>query len=428
MGKYCFPTHLFLSTSGKREMKNRISLLVVWRGFFPSLRQGFAPGPTSPIAYEIFRRIRDKACDVKIICWHSKSQPHRENVEEIEVARIKKPFFRRFSEQVLGLKMSARAVYEIVRRKVNLLHIMGEPVWHGWSLFIARLLRMPVVMSFLDAWYPLEIYEREPKGNLKLPYLLFNREALIPFLEKLYAQYASKIIVVTDDLKRYYMSLGISERKIIVIPNAASIRNSEEQKLSILKDIYGLEEKDIVIGYLGGIRKIHGVEILIRSFVSLAMRYKDIKLIYIGDGVDLESLKSQRPKELENRIIFSGEVSYDEVPNYLCLIDCGFISWEDNLAMSCASPLKLFEYMAAKKPVIGGCTGQIREIIEKSNGGIFMRERTIGCAIDALERFINLPASEKGRLGENGYRYVIENHSWTIVAKKYEEVYKDLID
>jgi len=417
-------------------MKAKPEILVLWRGFFPSTEKGFISGPTSPIAYEIFRRIVSNSFTVTIICWHFSPQPYTDTVEGINIIRIKKPSCKYFNEQLWGLKMSTRALYEITRRKINLLHIMGEPIWHGWSLFMAKLSKIPTLMSFLDPWYPLYIYEEEmegrKKGKIGLSHLIFNKktallQTVIPFLEKLYAKYANKVTVVTDDLKQYYISRGISEKKMFVISNATSIPNIKEEKVLSLKNVYGLNNSDTVIGYLGGIRKIHGAEVLLRSFIILAQKHKNIKLVYIGNGNDVGLLKSQIPEELKDKVIFIGKVSYKEVPNYLSLIDCGFISWENNLAMSCASPLKVFEYMAAKKPVIGGCTAHIKQIIEKNNSGIFMKNRTVECAIEALSKFINLPTREKIRLGENAYQYIYKTQTWDIIANKYVGIYNGLI-
>jgi len=411
-------------------MRTKPEILVLWRGFFPSSQEGFISGPTSPIAYEIFRRLASKGFKMTIICWHFSYEPHLETAGGIKIIRVKEPICKLLWEKVLGLKISVRALYEMMRRKISLLHIMGEPVWHGWSLFIAKLLRIPVLVSFLDAWYSMHIYEEETRGkgkNKTASFYLYLYRIIIPFLEKLYARCANMVTVVTKDLKNYYISHGIPESKVFVITNAASIPDIVEEKVLRLRNLYGLGESDTVIGYLGGVRKIHGVEVLLESFIFLAEKYQHMKLIYIGDGDDIGLLKSRIPEKLKDRVIFAGKVSYGEVPNYLSLIDCGFISWENNLAMSCGSPLKVFEYMAAKKPVIGGCTDHIKQIVKESGAGIFMKDRSTACAVEALTKFLNLSREDRIRFGENGYQYISNAHSWEIIANRYVEIYNGLI-
>lgn len=416
-------------------MKTKRKILVVWRGYFPSFNKKFPKGPTSPVVYEIFRRVVNQGFDVTIICWHFDGQLFYELVDGINIIRVKSPYIKYIKEQLWGLKISFVAIWKLITEDIDLFHIVGEPIWHGWGIIIAKMLGISVVVSFLDAWYFLFNYENQilgkPKGKLGIfNHLFLNNRFVITFLEKFFAINADKMTVVTDDLKNYFINLGIPESKIHTIPNAATIYNLEKMKIDCLKSKHKLEKDEIVIGYLGSINRIHGVELLLTSFIKLCKKYEKIKLMFIGDGDSkyVEMLCLQIPADVKNKIIFTGKVDYLEVSNYVALIDCGFICWENTPAMSCASPLKLFEYLACGKPVVGGCTRHIQDVIKKSQAGIYIEKPTIEDVTNKLELFLNLSSDEKDKLAQNAKQFILENWNWDIVAGQYISIYNSFFN
>ncbi|WP_018015592.1 glycosyltransferase family 4 protein [Teredinibacter turnerae] len=73
------------------------------------------------------------------------------------------------------------------------------------------------------------------------------------------------------------------------------------------------------------------------------------------------------------------------------------------------SPLKLFEYMLARKPIVASCIGSICELLDSSNAFVYSTEDEI---IDAFERLLHATQGELSRMVEHNYKMVLEKYNW----------------
>jgi glycosyltransferase involved in cell wall biosynthesis len=79
----------------------------------------------------------------------------------------------------------------------------------------------------------------------------------------------------------------------------------------------------------------------------------NIKLLTVGKGDLWNTLQSIKKEfKLENRIITLEWKQYEELPKYLAAADICILPALNNPIMKNIVPIKMYEYMAAKKPVI----------------------------------------------------------------------------
>ena len=150
--------------------------------------------------------------------------------------------------------------------------------------------------------------------------------------------------------------------------NAIDTTNFFPRKRPILKrEDIGLKQNDFVIVYSGRINKEKGVSELIDAILSLK-EIINIKLMIIGgsfygNAVNeddfVKSLKS-KAQAIEDKIIFTGFVPYENVPNYLQLADIAVLPsmWNEPFGLT------IVEAMAAGLPLITTRSGGIPEICE----------------------------------------------------------------
>ena len=176
------------------------------------------------------------------------------------------------------------------------------------------------------------------------------------------------LILTCSDFVRKSISSFMPNCKTQTLYNAIDTTNFFPRKRLILKrEDIGLKQNDFVIVYSGRINKEKGVSELIDAILSLK-EIINIKLMIIGgsfygNAVNeddfIKSLKS-KAQAIEDKIIFTGFVPYENVPNYLQLADIAVLPsmWNEPFGLT------IVEAMAAGLPLITTRSGGIPEICE----------------------------------------------------------------
>ena len=183
-------------------------------------------------------------------------------------------------------------------------------------------------------------------------------------------QNITKIITVSDYIKRR-ASILFPANKIETVHNGIDL-NSFTRKTEPLvnRQQIGFDEKDFVMVYSGRINKEKGVSELIDAMLLLK-DMPNIKLMIVGgtffgntDNEDdfVRSLKN-KAKAIEQKIIFTGFIPYNEIPDYLQMADIAVIPsiWDDPF------PTTELEAQAMGLPIITTKRGGIPEEVTEEN-------------------------------------------------------------
>ena len=226
-----------------------------------------------------------------------------------------------------------------------------------------------------------------------------------------------RVVVISQSLKkliikRYYNKKLLN--KIVVahdgvdlnsfdnIPDKKKLRN----KLKINNDIS-------VIGYSGHLYKGRGLELIL----DLAFLLKKQLFLIIGGNDDDIKKYIKKAKELNvNNIQFVGFINNQELPKYIAACDILLMPYQNSVSVSGGgntvdfmSPLKMFEYMASKRPIICSDLKVIREVLDNNN--------SILCKPNDIEEWtiaINKLVKDKNvskRLAANSYNKV-KSYTW----------------
>jgi glycosyltransferase involved in cell wall biosynthesis len=128
---------------------------------------------------------------------------------------------------------------------------------------------------------------------------------------------------------------------------------------------------------------------LIGAFEYISSSKPNAKLLLVGDGPERLGLQEKvNELGLEERVIFTGNVPHNEVHNYISSFDLAVLPSNSNEGFH-YSPLKLREFFAAGVPVIASAMGDVKHVIEDSNGGWLVEPKSkeaIGQMILDLEQ------------------------------------------
>jgi glycosyltransferase involved in cell wall biosynthesis len=168
--------------------------------------------------------------------------------------------------------------------------------------------------------------------------------------------------------RAYYVKYGI-DMKVI--------RNLPFRKGSSLPPAQNLRQgSEKIILYQGSLNMGRGLELAIESIQFI----RDAKLCIIGKG-DIENKLKHLSVQLglEDRIVFPGRISPEELPEYTAQADLG-ISLEEDLGLSYrySLPNKVFDYIQAGVPVLVSDLPEVRALVEKYNVGMISKTRNAG--------------------------------------------------
>lgn len=269
-----------------------------------------------------------------------------------------------------------------------------------------------------------------PKNNLdynnkSIFWVIYQKCA--PIIHDYILRKADIIFPISVYMKNYLKNKNLNEQKIFPLPMGVNPKKFfPNQNIDNLKSKYNLQDKKTFI-YIGTMAKKRHLDIIVRAFFLVKKDIKNAKMLMVGNGSGKEELEKLTVNlNLENDIIFTGDVPYTEVPKYICLADIGLSPVPPLNIYKMSSPTKMLEYMASGIPVIGNREIlDIRNVISKSNGGILVDFDTNSFAAG----MIKLARKEELAkvMGEKGRDWVIKNRSYEQMAKKVEEVYIQLL-
>lgn len=237
---------------------------------------------------------------------------------------------------------------------------------------------------------------------------------------------ADIVSVTTKTLAETVVDRGSQKEETYYLPNGADIElfrpfprhNSISQK-------YRFGDRFVVM-YSGLFGIKHGLETLLEAAVILRER-KDIVFFLLGDGVRREKIERFIEEQSLDNVIIGGEVGVEDVPKVIAGADVCFASFKKGEYTKKIISVKVFEYLACEKPVIGAFEGESAKVIEESNGGIVVSPNDAKAIADAIMKLYDDP-SRRNEIGKAGRRYVEANFSRSEWAWKFEQKLADLYE
>jgi glycosyltransferase involved in cell wall biosynthesis len=212
-----------------------------------------------------------------------------------------------------------------------------------------------------------------------------------------------QFIAVSNQTKSGWVELGFAPDKIEVVHNGSNLeRFQPPESFSELRRKWNIPEDTKVIGYVGRLDKVKGVETLIKAFALLEQSgINNAKLLIAGRPVvqrgerDYKQFLEQLPSQLgiEKSVEFLGHLA-DTVPLYQ-------VSDLTVLPSLYSEPFgrTVIESMACGTPVVGSNTGGIPEILTgEFQRGLFEPGNEQDLA-NAISKILNWRSTDP-RLGE----------------------------
>ena len=188
---------------------------------------------------------------------------------------------------------------------------------------------------------------------------------------------------------------------------------------SVFRPAEYVQNKPFIIGTVKGLKKIYGVDILIRSFAEVLKKRPSVPLILriVGSGpIRLELERLVQDLGIESSVEFIGAVVHAKVPEYL-----RSFSIYTALSRSESFGVAVIEASACGLPVVVSDVGGLPEVVIANQTGYIVESENVKSTVDALVTLID-SESKRLEMGFEGRRYVKDNYSWDLCVRKFCDI------
>ena len=385
--------------------------------------------------------------DVTVICVvpsyegtisdeYKKQKYYRENINGVEVLRIRVPEFSKTDKlsrikNILGYFFGAMAATFKVGKQDYVFSISQPPVLGGligvWGKWMKR------------AKYIYNIQDFNPEQVMAVNY---SKNKLIlkamMWFDKFSCKRSNLVITVGRDLVKT-MEKRFSGKKV---PKTAMINNWIDEKevypldksndgIVDFKKKYGLEDKYIIM-YSGNIGLYYDLENLMKVMEKFpsGTRTKDgreVAFAFVGAGSVLGKLEEYKAEKQLDNVVF---IPYQDKDKLIYSLNAADVHWCINAkgikGVSC--PSKYYGIAATGIPVLAVLEkdSEIRLIIEETQGGLVSDPEDYDAVEKNIEWFIeNSGSAETEEMGRRGYENLVRNLTKDVSVEKYIDAISD---
>ncbi len=224
------------------------------------------------------------------------------------------------------------------------------------------------------------------------------------------------LVVISNSIEKYYKeNYDLKEEKILLARDAADPPKEGSPPIRFEN------EKELQVGYIGNLYQGRG-----KNVIASMAQGCDFAHFHIVGG-DEKSIEDWKKEMRSDNVTFHGFIPPSELDSFRLSFDVLLAPYRRDLKVDGGqntarwmSPLKVFEYMGAGKPIIASDLPALREILEDGETAILCDPESPEAWIEALKRLKEKELREE--LGEKAKKRFTENYTWKKRAEKIMEV------
>ena len=293
-------------------------------------------------------------------------------------------------------------------RNVDLVWGTTPPIFQGPTAWLlARLKGCPFLLEVRDLWPAFAV----AVGVLHNKFLIRISE----WLERFLYRNADRVIVNSPGYIEHVTARGAEN--VTLIPNGADPTMFDPQaKGAAFKEEHGLKDHFVVL-YAGAHGMSNDLDVVLDA-AGLLQSDQSIRIVLLGSGKEKPRLMADAEEQGLKNILFLPPVSKLDMREALAGADVCLAILKPIEMYKTTYPNKVFDYMAAGRPVILAIDGVIRQVVEEANAGVPVPPGDPA----AMAAAIRMLASDPKRcqeLGKNGRNMVETRFSRNELAEKF---------
>ncbi|MEW5873778.1 MAG: glycosyltransferase family 4 protein [Candidatus Zixiibacteriota bacterium] len=277
----------------------------------------------------------------------------------------------------------------------------------GW--IVAALRRIPFILEIRDIW-PEEIVAVGAIRN-RLVIRLLER------LEMFLYRRATRIVVVAQGSIDILTSRGVPQSKLELIPNGVDtdrfLPGPRQNRVRRELQVNG----DFLVSYIGTIGMAHRLEVILDAAEKLR-DHPGVKFMIVGDGAERDRLRNLALRRGLTNVLWEDAQPRNRVADYYSASDACLVHMRRAELFTHNVPSKMYEIMAAGRPMLLGTFGESRELGESAGCAVAFTPENADELVDAIA--ILMASPDRGaQMGQSGRQYVQSRYDRRLLARRY---------
>lgn len=314
--------------------------------------------------------------------------------------------------------MIMAALRGICLPRPDVIYVESHPLFvclaGGW---LRRIKRAPVVLNVSDLWPESAV----AVGVLRADSLIVKAAQRV---EHWAYHDAAHIVGMTAGVCRGILGRRPEPRRVSLIQNAVDLeqfRPGLDAEGVQIRQRLRLESK-FVAAHVGNMSLAHDFDLLL----DVAEALPALVFVLAGGGSQVRYIEQQvRARHLSN-VLLTGILPHADVPGLWGASDVGLVVLKDHSLFDGALPSKMFEAMAAGKPVVAAVRGEAEMLLRQTGAGIPVPPGDSAAMAHALQMLAASPGRRR-QMGAAGRSYAEQHLSPDRVKEAYAAVFRQVM-
>lgn len=205
-----------------------------------------------------------------------------------------------------------------------------------------------------------------------------------------FADYADVVVTPSASVRDVMLDFGV-RRPIEVIENGVDLRPFHNPPNPMSKTNLGVPETAVLVTFVGRLSPEKDIDTLLEQFAVAKDVVPTLHLMIIGKGASQSELEKQaRHLGVQDSVLFTGAVAYEEMGNYLAAADLFATA-----SVTEVHPLTVIEAMAAGLPVVAVSSPGIVDTVQSGKSGLLTTKPAGGLAAALVGLASNEPRRQE---------------------------------
>lgn len=381
------------------------------------------PGATR--IYFIVRRLIESGHKVTVITQNKKAEVNRQIVEVdgIRVVYLKNAYS---NEMSIPMRIKSffnfmyKASIEAFRHKdIDLVIATSTPLSVGLPAILLKWFKnIPFIFEVRDLWPEVPIQ----MGGIKNP--LFRKAAI--YMEKTIYKNAKHIVALSPGMYDGVVK-HVGPEKVSMIPNMAKKDRfwPREKNMEVVREL-GLRSDSYKVIHFGTMGIANGLMYIMEAAKILKERkIDDIDILLLGEGKAEKQLKKFKEDHALDNVYFFSRVPMDMTSEIVNVCDISVVSFLNIPILSTNSPNKLFDSLAAGKPIIVNSNGWTKKMVEDGQCGAYVDPEKPAELVEKILEWKQNPQLQE-TMGKNARKLAETTYDESILTRKFVDIVNNI--
>jgi glycosyltransferase involved in cell wall biosynthesis len=235
-------------------------------------------------------------------------------------------------------------------------------------------------------------------------------------------RHADCVVSMLPKVQHHVAEHGLDLARLVIVPNGIATEEWQATPQPLREDVqttigaaraHGL----LIVGYAGSMGLPNALDTLLDA--ALLLQGEPLAIVMVGDGHERVRLWQRLQRETIANVTLLPPIPKAQIPAFLSAIDVAYIGWQHQpIYRFGIAPNKLMDYMMAGCAVLHSVRAG-NDPVAESGCGLTVAPEDAGAVAQGLRQLSALSAAERRAMGQRGREFVLSNHSYSVLAKRF---------